>query len=173
MQLSIIVAVAENGVIGRDGGLPWHLGDDLRRFKRLTMGHTLIMGRRTWESIGRPLPGRRIVVVTRQAGYQAEGVETAGSIDAALESARRAGDEEAFVVGGAEIYAQTLPLATRLYLTRVRAIVDGDALFPDVDWGSWRGVSREHHDADAKNDFAYSFEVYEQVSRLRLSAGDP
>jgi dihydrofolate reductase len=163
MQLSIIVAVSENGVIGRDGALPWHLGDDLRRFKRLTMGHTLIMGRRTWESIGRPLPGRRIVVVTRQPDYRAEGVDIAAGVDDALRIAQQAGDNEVIIVGGAEIYAQMLPRATRLYLTRVHADVAGDTRFPDVDWNEWRLVTSEHHDADAKNDFAYNFEVYDHV----------
>lgn len=163
MYISIVVAVSENGVIGRAGGLPWHLGDDLRRFKRLTMGHTLVMGRRTWESIGRPLPGRRIVVVTRQPDYRAEGVETAADIDDALELARQAGDDEVFFVGGAEVYAQALPRATRLYFTRVHADVDGDTYFPDAQWGNWKQVSSEHHDADAKNDFASTFEVYERI----------
>jgi dihydrofolate reductase len=163
MQVSIIVAVAENGVIGRGGALPWHLGDDLRRFKRLTMGHTLIMGRRTWESIGRPLAGRRIVVVTRHSSFRADGVETAASIDSAVEFAQQARDDEAFIVGGAEVYAQALSRATRLYLTRVHANVEGDAYFPDIDWSQWRQATSERRQADAKNDFPYSFEVYERV----------
>ena len=161
MRVSIVVAVSENGVIGRDGGLPWHLGDDLRRFKRITMGHVLIMGRRTWESIGRPLPGRQMVVVTRQADYQAEGVATAASLDAAMQLAEAVGEYEALVIGGAEIYAAALPLAVRLYITRVHAEVDGDARFPEVDWSVWRRVSSERREADAKNDYPFSFEVYE------------
>ncbi|HMO86745.1 MAG TPA: dihydrofolate reductase, partial [Lacipirellulaceae bacterium] len=124
MIVSLIAAVADNGVIGRDGGLPWRLSADLQRFKRLTMGHPLIMGRRTWEALGRPLPGRTSIVVTRQSPYaapQAE-VQITGSLDDALAAAARApgGDQEAFVIGGAEIYALALPRADRLYLTRVR-----------------------------------------------------
>ncbi len=143
MQISIIAAMAENGVIGRDGQLPWHLKADLQRFKRLTMGHTIIMGRKTWESIGRPLPGRRMVVVTRQNGYQAEGVQVAASLDDALALARLAGDEEAFIIGGAEIYRLALPLADRLYLTRVLAPVEGDTTFPEFDASHWRLVESE------------------------------
>src|SRR5580765_8192747 len=119
MRISIIVAVAENGIIGRGGGLPWRLSDDLRRFKQLTMGHTIIMGRRTWESIGRALPGRRTVVVSRSAGFRTnvDGVETTTSLDKALGIAEAAGDDEAFIVGGAELYRESLGRANRLYLT--------------------------------------------------------
>ncbi len=166
MRVSIVVAVSENGVIGRGGGLPWHLGDDLRRFKQLTMGHTLVMGRRTWESIGRPLPGRRMIVVTRQADYRADGIETAAGIDAALRLAEAAGEDEVFIVGGAEVYATALPLATRLHLTRVHADVDGDTRFPNVDWSQWRQVSSERHDADTKNDHPFSVKVYQRVDPL-------
>src|SRR3954468_18964811 len=128
MRVSLIAAVAENGVIGHDGGLPWHLSDDLRRFKQLTMGHTIIMGRRTWESIGRPLPGRRTVVVTRQPNYRLEDptVTVASNLEQGLKTAKNAGDDEAFIVGGAELYRAALPAADRLYLTRVDAEVDGD-----------------------------------------------
>src|SRR5688500_5209285 len=113
MRISIIVAVAENGVIGRRGSLPWHLSDDLKRFKQLTMGHTIVMGRRTWESIGRPLPGRRMIVVSRQPGYATgvDGVQSASSLDEATSMAARAADDEAFVVGGASIYREVLPHA--------------------------------------------------------------
>src|ERR1700759_3434706 len=118
MRISIIVAVAENGVIGRGGELPWRLSADLQRFKKLTMGHTIIMGRRTWESIGRPLPGRRTIVVTRQTGYPVvEGVQTAASLDDALETAEAAGESEAFVVGGAQLYQEALHHADRFYFT--------------------------------------------------------
>src|ERR1700742_580843 len=127
MRISIIVAVAENGVIGRDGQLPWRLSADLQRFKRLTMGHTMIMGRRTWESIGRPLPGRRTIVVTRQTNYSvAEGVQTAASLDDALAIAETTGEREVFVVGGAELYNEALPQAGRLFFTEVAADVEGD-----------------------------------------------
>jgi dihydrofolate reductase len=164
MRISIIVAVAENGVIGRNGKLPWHLSDDLRRFKKLTMGHTLIMGRRTWESIGRLLPGRRMIVVSRQAGYCAGtlGVSTAASLEIALHMTADAGDDEVFIIGGAELYRAALPLADRLYLTRVHAEVAGDTLFPLTELRGWRCIQSEHHDKDAANDFSFSFEVYER-----------
>jgi dihydrofolate reductase len=164
MRISIIAAVAENGVIGRGGRLPWHLADDLRRFKRLTMGHTIVMGRRTWESIGRRLPGRRMVVVSRQTDYHAavEGVEVAASLDAALQLAAAAGDEEAFVVGGAELYREALKVADRLYLTSVLADVAGDTHFPGIDWNNWCLLEAEAHQADPNNDYAYSLELYER-----------
>jgi len=160
MRLSLIAAVAQNGVIGRDGQLPWHLSDDLRRFKRLTMGHTLIMGRRTWESIGRPLPGRRTIVVTRQLRYRtAPGVQTAATLEEALQLAVAAGEEEAFVVGGAELYRQALSRADRVYLTAVLADVEGDTFFPvpldEFGRSSWRILESEHHEADAGNDFPF------------------
>jgi len=160
MLVSLIAAVAENGVIGRSGRLPWRLSADLRRFKRLTMGHAIVMGRKTWESIARPLPGRRMVVVSRQADYRADDVTVVASLDEALQLARNAGDEEVFVIGGAEIYRQALPLAQRLYLTRVCASVDGDTFFPKWDTSGWQQVASERHAADAKNDHAYCFEVF-------------
>ena len=166
MRVSIIAAVAENGIIGRDGKLPWHLSEDLRRFKRLTMGHTIVMGRRTWESIGRPLPGRRMVVVSRQPQYRArpEGVEVAACLNDALRIAEAAGDDEVFIIGGAELYRAALIKADRLYLTRVRAKVAGDTYFPEVDWQQWRLLESEKHDADDGNDYRYSFEVFERAA---------
>ena len=163
MSLSILVAVAENGVIGRGGDLPWHLSADLGRFKRLTMGHTIIMGRKTWESIGRPLPGRRIVVVTRQPAYRADGVQVVLSLEGALDVARETGDSQPFVVGGAEIYRQALPLATRLYLTRVRADVAGDTHFPAYEESDWHRLESEPHEANASNNFPFCFELYERI----------
>ncbi|MCC7475434.1 MAG: dihydrofolate reductase [Pirellulales bacterium] len=168
MRISIIVAVAENGVIGRGGELPWRLSADLKRFKQLTMGHTIIMGRRTWESIGRPLPGRRTVVVSRQPGYEVndevgDAVAVATSLPNALKLAEQAGDTEAFIVGGAEMYGEGLPRADRLYLTRVQARVDGDTLFPSYDATCWNRTSTEHHPADAKNQFAVDFEQYDRI----------
>src|SRR3954468_12469911 len=164
MRISIIAAVAENGVIGRQGQLPWRLSDDLRKFKQLTMGHTIIMGRRTWESIGRVLPGRRTVVVSRSAGFptNVDGVAKTTSFDKALEIAAAAGDEEAFIVGGAELYREALSHANRLYLTRVCAAVEGDTSFPDIEWNNWQLVESENHDANEKNEYAYRFETYER-----------
>lgn len=164
MHLSIIVAVSENGVIGRDGGLPWHLSADLQRFKQLTMGHSIVMGRRTWESIGRALPGRTTIVVSRQPGYHVpvEGIRVANSLDFALQIAAANGEKEAFVIGGGQLYSEALPRANRMYLTRVHAEVDGDTQFPAFDLGQWRLVSTEPHAADANNDNSFSFEVYER-----------
>ena len=163
MRVSIIVAVAENGFIGRGGMLPWRLSDDLRRFKQLTMAHTVIMGRKTWESIGRPLPGRRMIVISRQADYQAFGAQVVSSLDDALRVAEEAGEDEAFVIGGAEVYRLALPRADRLYLTRVHSSVEGDTRFPDFDPSSWRLVGSKRHDADEKNEHPFSFEEYHRV----------
>ena len=164
MFISIIVAVAENGIIGRRGKLPWRLSADLQRFKRLTMGHTIIMGRRTWESIGRALPGRRSVVVTRQQDYVIDvaAVAKSASLEAAIELAKAAGDDEAFIIGGAELYHAALALANRLHYTRVRAEIDGDTTFPNISWDDWRLVESAEHPADDKNEFPCAFEVYER-----------
>ena len=139
MTVTIVAAVGRNGVIGVDGGLPWHLPDELRRFKELTMGHVLVMGRKTYESIGRPLPGRTTVVVTRKPDWRpgADGVLVAHSVAGAI-AAGEAVDDEVFVVGGAEVYAAALPLTDRLALTFVDAEPDGDTFFPPVDWEEWR-----------------------------------
>ena len=163
MKVSLIVAAAENGVIGRRNELPWRLSADLRRFKELTMGHAIIMGRKTYESIGRPLPGRRMIVITRQPNYKAPGSEAVGSLDDALTAAAKQGESEAFIIGGADIFAQAIPMAERLYLTRVHADVDGDVYFPPLNLKSWRQTAAQRHDADAKNEYPYSFEVYERV----------
>ncbi|MGA7272669.1 MAG: dihydrofolate reductase [Acidimicrobiia bacterium] len=144
MPVTLVAAVARNRVIGRHGGLPWHIPGDLPRFKRLTLGHTLVMGRRTYESIGRPLPGRRTIVVSRRHDWQPEGVTVVGSVEAALREAG-ADEEEVFVVGGGEIYRQTLDRAEVLELTEVDAEPDGDVLFPEVDWSRWEEVSRRDH----------------------------
>ena len=165
MKLSLIVAVAENGVIGRGGQLPWHLSSDLQRFKRLTMGHCLVMGRRTYASIGRPLPGRVSIVISRDPTRvpHREAVLAADSLDLALDLARTTdmSHDEAFVIGGAEIYRLALPRADRMYVTRVLANVEGDTLFPDVDWSEWRLVEETRRDAGEKDDYDYLAQVYE------------
>ena len=162
MTVSIIVAVSDNGVIGRDGGLPWHLPADLKRFKRLTSGHHMIMGRRTWDSIGRrPLPGRPTIVVSRAPGFVAEGAQVARSLGQAL--ALAVGVDEVFIAGGEAIYREALPIADRLYLTRVHAVVEGDTFFPELDEGGWRVVVEERHEPDEKNTCAHTFLVYERV----------
>lgn len=158
--ISLIVAAAENDVIGRDGALPWRLSDDLRRFKTLTMGKPLIMGRRTRESIGRPLPGRQNIVITRNPGYRAEGSDVVCSLDAALAAAGDA--PEVMVIGGAEIYRQFLPLAGRIYLTRVHTVIAGDTFLPAMDPAEWKEVARTRHPADPRNDFETSFITLER-----------
>ena len=163
MKASLIVAVSENGVIGKDGGLPWRLPADLKHFKNTTMGHHLIIGRRTWDEVGKPLPGRTMVVVTRSRQFSAEGALVAHSIEEALEVAAR--DDEPFIGGGAYIYRLALEkqLIDRLYLTRVHAEVEGDTFFPDVDFADWRLVSEDHREPDEKNQYACSFLVYDRV----------
>ena len=141
MPVTLLAAVARNGVIGVDGGLPWHLPDELALFKELTLGHVVVMGRRTFESVGRPLPGRTTVVVTRRSDWEAEGVLRAGSVGEALALAREI-DDEVFVVGGAQVYAAALPAADRLALTFVDADPEGDTRFPEIDWSQWREVGR-------------------------------
>jgi dihydrofolate reductase len=140
-RLNLIVAVARNGVIGRGGTLPWHLSEDLRHFKRTTLGYPIVMGRRTWESIGRPLPGRRSIVLTRNPRWSAPGCERAESLAQAL--AMCEGVAEAFVIGGAALFAEALPLAQRVFLTEIDADFEGDTFFPPIDRGAWRETSRE------------------------------
>ncbi|MGI9427473.1 MAG: dihydrofolate reductase [Bythopirellula sp.] len=167
MKLSLIVAVSENNVIGRAGDLPWHLSADLQRFKRVTMGHVMVMGRKTWESIARPLPGRTSIVISRQADYETGFAEVpvAANLDEALAKARLLQQDrhEAFVIGGARIYEMTLPRAQRLLLTRVHAEVDGDVYFPSVDWTQWNLVEEESAAADDKNDYAHTYQVFERA----------
>ena len=159
MRVSLIAAMAENRVIGRDNQLPWRLSADLQHFKALTMGKPIIMGRKTYESIGRPLPGRTNIVITRDSAFQAEGCAVVHSIEQALAVAR--GFEEVMVIGGAELYRQMLDHADRLYLTLVRTEVEGDALFPEIGQ-QWREVERESCKADDKNQFDYDFVTLER-----------
>lgn len=160
MQISLIVAASSNGVIGADGGLPWHLPDDFRHFKQTTMGKPVIMGRKTYESIGKPLPGRRNIVLTQRADYRAEGALVTGSLAEALAAAGDA--EEAFVIGGGEIYRGFLDRAGRIYLTRVDAVVDGDTYFPQLDPREWSLTSVETHPADGRHAYAFEFRVYDR-----------
>jgi dihydrofolate reductase len=160
-RLSLIVARARNGVIGRDGTLPWRLPEDLAHFKRTTMGHPIVMGRRTWHSIGRPLPGRRSIVISRDADLKLEGAEAVTSIEAAL--ARCADADEVFIIGGAQIYALALPRADRVYATEIDADFPGDTCFPSLDPAHWRVASRQMHAATPERGFAFSFVTYERV----------
>lgn len=163
MLISIIVAASENNVIGRDNQLPWHLPADLKYFKQTTIGKPIIMGRKTFESVGRPLPGRPNIVITRQADYSREGIIVTGSLQAALEAARTFDTPEVFITGGSEIFTQALPLLVqRVYLTRVHADVEGDSFFPELAQEQWKLVSSHPHSADEKHAYAYAFEVWER-----------
>jgi len=161
MIISAIVAVARNGIIGKDNNLPWRLPADLAYFKRTTIGHHLILGRKNYQSIGRPLPNRVNVVLSRNAGLEAPGCVVVNTLDAALHVARAAGEEECFIAGGAEIYRLALPLATRLYLTRIEHDYEGDVVMPDLGTG-WREVWREEHVADEKNSYPFVFLRFER-----------
>ena len=163
MILAIIVAMSENSVIGRRGKLPWHITEDLQRFKRLTMGHHLVMGRKTFESIGRPLPGRTSIVVTRGAELTADGVLTAGDVDHAIRLAED--DSHVFVIGGAQIYRLALPLADRMYVTRVFAELDGDAVFGPVNWEQWQLVEESKIMQSSSSDFAFRFQIFDRLPR--------
>lgn len=160
-MISIIVAVAENGVIGKTDGLPWYLPADLARFKQITMGHPIIMGRVTHQSIGRALPGRRNIVITHDKKYKAaEGCEVVDSLEEALKLAKN--NPEVFIIGGASIYEQALLLADKIYLTRVHAKIDGDKFFK-YNLSEWQEVSNDPHKADEKHKYAYDFAVLERI----------
>lgn len=160
-MISLIVAASTNHVIGAEGALPWHLSADLKRFKTLTMGKPIVMGRRTHESIGGALPGRQNIVITRQANYRADGCDVVQSIEAAVEAA---GDvEEIMVIGGGDIYQQFLPRAERIYLTRVQIDVDGDTYFLPLKEQAWRESARETHSADESNDHSFAFTTFERI----------
>jgi dihydrofolate reductase len=160
LPLVIVVAVAENGIIGKDNGLSWRLPSDMRRFRRITMGKPLIMGRKTYEAVGRPLPGRETVLMSRDKGLRIEGVHVVHSAQEAVaraeELAQRMGANEVIVAGGAEIYAALLPETTRIDLTRVHAAIEGDAAFPELDPAQWRETSREEHPREEGDDHAYT-----------------
>jgi dihydrofolate reductase len=157
-QLSFVVAMDENRLIGSDNRLPWHMPADLALFKRTTMGKPIVMGRRTFESIGKPLPGRRNIVVSRNPEYAAEGCEVVGDIDSAL--ALCAGDEEVMLIGGASLYRQTIERASRMYITLIHHEFSGDTWFPEFDPGDWKVAERREFAADENNPYAWSFVKY-------------
>ncbi len=161
-RVTLILARARNGVIGAKGGLPWHLPEDLAFFKRTTMDHPIVMGRKTWESIGRLLPGRTTVIVTRRAGYTVPGAIVVHTLAAALETA--SSDDETFVIGGAELFAASLTLANRLYLTVVDADIAGDTFMPRFDLGAWQELSAKCFAADEKNPYSCRMTVYERTA---------
>lgn len=160
MRIAIIAALARNGVIGRGDGLPWHLPDDLAHFKASTLDRPMVMGRKTWETLPGALPRREHVVITRQPGYEARGATVVHSLEEAL--AHLAGAPEVCIVGGAEIYAAALPIATDLVLTHVEADVEGDTFFPEVDWSAWRVVDERAHPADARHAYPFRITMYER-----------
>lgn len=159
-KISLIVAVAKNGIIGTGGTMPWHITEDFRHFKSVTLGHSVIMGRKTYESIGRPLPKRRNIVITRNASLHIEGCEMAPSLEAALSMCE--GEEELFVIGGGEIYRQAMPFADRLCITHVEVEAEGDTRFPDIDPTVWHEVRREDFERGEEFDHPFSFVDYER-----------
>ena len=160
MTISVMVAMADNGVIGRRNGLPWRQSADLKRVKAVTTGHTVIMGRKTFDSVGRPLPNRRNIVVSRSPEFRPDGVTVAPTLEAAFELVK--GDGEVFVMGGAEIYRQAWPRVDRLYLTLVHAAPEGDAYLDIPPLDDWKLVSSEAYPADERNEFPYGFRLYEK-----------
>ncbi len=166
MKIVLIAAFAQNRVVGINNKLPWHLPEDLKYFKRTTTGKAIIMGRKTYDSIGRPLPNRTNIVITRNSDFKAEGVKVVSSLEAAIELAKEVnyinGIEEVMIIGGASIYETALPIADRLYLTHVHADVKGDAYFPEVNFAQWQEVARDDHQASDNNPYDYSFVVYDK-----------
>ena len=158
--ITLIAARARNGVIGRNNQMPWKIAGEQAYFKRMTMGSPIVMGRKTWESLGRPLPGRRNIVVTRNPAYTATGADVVDSLDDALRLA--GGSEEVFVIGGAQLYAAAMPRANRILLTEIDADFDGDTFMPALDRNEWREMSREVHPPTTERPFSYSYVVYER-----------
>ena len=164
MIISIIVAMDETRGIGLDGRLPWHLPADLKRFKSLTMGHHLIMGRKTFASIGRPLPGRTTIIVTRDQSFQPEGCLVAHSLETALEFARLDLEDDVFVIGGAEIFVQAIELADRIYLSQVHSSLPADVYFPEFAAADWQEIDSEYHPADEKNRYPFTYKTLARVN---------
>lgn len=165
MKISLIAAVAQNRVIGKNNDLPWHLPDDMKYFMQTTKGHHCIMGRKNYESIPekfRPLPNRTNIVVTRQEKFQAPGCIIVHSIDEGLAIARTNKETETFIIGGAEIYKTSLAVADLLYITEIKANIEGDTYFPEFKSSGWKEISREHHPMDEKHNYAFDFVVYEK-----------
>lgn len=162
MNISCIVAVAKNNVIGKDNGIPWYLPKDLQYFKKMTMGRHILMGRANYESIGKPLPKRTNVIITRDPYYIVSNCLIAHSIEEALGIAYDNGEEDAFIIGGGNIYEQTKDLWDTLYITEIDLEVEGDTFFPEIDYDLWNLVSEEAHEPDEKNEHAYTFKVYQR-----------
>ena len=157
-MITVIAAVAENNALGKENQLLWHLPDDFKRFKTLTSGHYIIMGRKTFESFPKPLPNRTHVIISRQANYQPEGCIVVNSLEQAIEACPKT--EEVFIIGGGEIYRQSIAVADKLDLTKVHATFEADTYFPEVDLSQWRLVFEEYHPKDERHDFAFTFQTY-------------
>lgn len=164
LRLSLLVAMAKNRVIGRNNKLPWHLPADLKHFKFLTMGQTIVMGRKTYESIGKPLPGRANIIITRQAGYEVPGATVVNSIDDALRMCEkvRSINGENFIIGGEELYRQTLKICQRIYITEIQRDFEGDVFFPEFDPGEWEETQRDKHISENDTDLEYHFVVLDR-----------
>lgn len=159
-KITLIAAATENNVIGKDNKMPWHMPNDFKYFKQTTLGHSVVMGRKTFESLGKALPERRNIVLTKDQDWSAENVDVANSIDELLNYCRD--EREIFIIGGAKIYEQTLPLASKVLLTRIHAHIDGDAYFPALPADEWKLVRSERHEKDDRHAYDYTFEVYER-----------
>jgi dihydrofolate reductase len=163
MTISLIVAAATNNAIGKDGNLPWHLPNDMKHFKNITWGLPVVMGRKTFESLRKALPGRKNIVISRQPGWKADGVITVRNIDDAMFVARETDAKEVMVIGGGEIYKALFEKARRIYLTRVEAEPEADTFFPPIKQGEWNLICQQNYEADEKNAFNYSFQVWERL----------
>jgi len=160
-MITIIAAIGKNGELGKDNDLIWHLPNDLKRFKKVTAGHHVMMGRKTYESLGRPLPNRTNIIITRNTSYTAEGCVIVNSLQDAIEAAKA--DDNPFILGGAQIYKQAMEVADILDITHVDAVLEADAFFPEIDIKKWQEITREDHKADEKHQFDYSFVTYKKV----------
>lgn len=165
-MITLVVAKSDNQVIGRDNQLIWKLSSDLKRFKQLTSGHPIIMGRKTFESIGKALPNRRNIVITKNKNWNSEGIEVVHSLEEALKKAKSL-DSTIFIIGGGTIYEQSISLADAIEVTEVHAVFEGDAYFPEIDNRTWKEVNRENFSKDEKNEFNYSFVRYERISEIK------
>ncbi|MBM3416280.1 MAG: type 3 dihydrofolate reductase [Bacteroidetes bacterium] len=163
MTISLVVAAATNHTIGKDGKMPWHLPNDMKHFRNITWGMPVVMGRKTFESLGKALPGRKNIVISRQPGWKADGTVAVQSIEDALFVAKETDAKEVMVIGGGEIYRALFDRAKRIYLTRVEAEPDGDTFFPSLNPGQWYLTSQKNHEADEKNAFNYSFQIWERI----------
>lgn len=161
-MIAIVVAAAENNVIGKDNDLIWYLPADLKHFKRLTMGHPMIMGRKTYEAIGKPLPGRTSIIITSQLDYHADGCIVVHSLEEAIAKGKELDAEQVSIIGGANVYRQALPFTDKVYLTRVHHTFDGDAYFPELPENEWQVVEQEQHEPDEKNKYSYAFLTLER-----------